>query len=275
LPAGSTEFRYPSGIAVDPAGNVYVSDDGANRVRKIAPDGTTTTLAGNGSPGLQDGTGGPSGTAQFNIPGAGLEFSGLCYDRVGARLLVADTGNHAIRAIDSAGNVTTLAGNGTPGFTDAKGGAARFTAPGGCAVDGNGNILVADSANCSIRKIDPSGNVTTLSGNGAYASHDGSGGRSGSASVNFPQAVAVDAQGIVYVTDTFDDLIRRIAPDGTMTTVAGAIGSAANGGGVTGWKDGPALSAEFDAPAGIALDADGALLISEFFGSVIRRLSFH
>jgi sugar lactone lactonase YvrE len=275
---GSARFSYPSGIAVDASNNVYVSDDGNYRVRKITPDGTTSTLAGTGVPGFVDGAGSPSGPAQLNIAGANLEFSGLCFDPHSNALFLADTNNNAIRRIELDGTVSTVAGNGVAAFIDGSGGrngSARFSAPGGCAADSAGNLFIADSANCSIRKIDTAASVTTLSGNGSCASKDGSGGQAGTAELNVPQAVAVDAKGIVYATDTFDDLIRRIGLDGSMTTIGGAIGSAANGGGITGWRDGPGVTAEFDAPAGLALDTDGNLLITEFFGSDVRKFSFH
>ena len=151
VPSGTTEFYGPTGVAVDTAGNVYVADSINNRIRKVDPSANVTTLAGNGKPGYADGTGGPTGTAEFNEP------VGVVVDAAG-NVYVADTYNSRIRKVDPSGNVTTLAGNGAPGYADGTGGptgTAEFSGPRGVAVDAAGNVYVADAFNNRIRKISP------------------------------------------------------------------------------------------------------------------------
>ncbi|GGZ06295.1 gluconolaconase [Pseudoduganella plicata] len=206
-PALAARFSDPFGVAVDPRGTVYIADGGENnRIRRIAPDGTVTTLAGS-TEGLRDGRG---AAAAFHTPSA------LARDHLG-NLYVADTGNHAVRRIAPDGTVTTVAGNGQPGDADGKGAAARFNGPVGVAVDDAGVVYVADSYNDRIRRIAPDGTVTTVAGGARPGDADGVG---AAARFDTPCGIAVTRDGTLFVADTGNEAIRRIGTDGTVTTVA-------------------------------------------------------
>ncbi len=193
-------FDNPKGVAVDGAGNVFVADTLNHTIRKVAPSGQATTLAGMaGNPGSVDGTG--SEARFFNPGGVAVDGSGNVY--------VADSGNHTVRMVTSSGRVTTIAGlAGNSGGADGTGSGARFFNPGGVAVDGSGNVLVADSGNHTIRKVTASGVVTTLAGFvGGWGDRDGTG---SGARFSFPRGVAVDGSGNVYVADAGNDTVRKV-----------------------------------------------------------------
>ena len=195
----SARFNTPQGVGVDSSGNVYVADSINRRIRKITAAGVVTTLAGSGAAGFADGTG---TAAQFNTPwGLGVDSSGVVY--------VADTINNRIRKITAAGVVTTLAGSGAAGPADGTGTAAQFNNPSGVAVDSSGNVYVADWSNHNIRKITPSGAVTTLAGSGVsgFADEPGT-----AAKFSSPWSVAVDSSGSIYVADSVNNRIRKITP---------------------------------------------------------------
>jgi sugar lactone lactonase YvrE len=195
----AASFLSPRGVAVDAIGNVYVADAENNEIRKITPDGVVTTLAGSGTAGAADGTG---TAASFNLPqGVAVDASGNVY--------VTDTVNNEIRKITPAGVVTTLAGSGTAGAADGTGTAASFNDPIGVAVDASGNVYVGDKSNNEIRRIEPTGVVTTLAGSGAASSANGTG---TAASFNLPAEVAVDTSGNVYVAEEGNNQIRKITP---------------------------------------------------------------
>ena len=197
----AASFNYPSGLAIDAAGNVYVADGRNYKIRKITPAGVVTTLAGSGSSGVTDGIG---TAASFQDP------SGIAVDATG-NIYVADSSNQKIRKITPAGVVTTLAGSGSRGAIDGTGTAASFNNPTGVAVDAAGNVYVADSDNQKIRKINAAGVVTTLAGSGTAGAIDGTG---TAASFNNPTGVAVDVTGNVYVADRFNNKIRKINNNG-------------------------------------------------------------
>jgi len=213
-----------------------------------------TTLAGDGM----------AGAAEGNMPLTVARFAdpyGVAVDQAGT-IYIADAGdNNRIRKLTQGGTTSTLAG-GKEGFTDGQGAQAMFNTPSGIAIDGKGNLYVADTGNNAIRKVAPDGTVSTLAGSGLAGKADGKG---RGAQFNGPVGVAVDEDGVVYVADTYNDAIRRVAPDGTVTTLAG--------GGAPGDADGPALKAAFDTPCALVLDADGALLIADTRNNAIRKLS--
>jgi sugar lactone lactonase YvrE len=203
----TSRFSDPYGVAIGPRGAIYVADGGeANRIRVVRPDGAVSTLAG-GKEGFVDGLG---AAAAFNTPSA------IALDHLG-NLYVADTGNHAIRRIAPDGAVTTLAGNGSPGYADGIGRAAQFNGPVGIAVDDAGIVYVADTYNDRIRRIAPDGTVTTLAGTGKPNLFDGPG---TAAAFDTPSALAVDHDGNLYIADTGNNAVRRLRPDGTVDTLA-------------------------------------------------------
>ncbi|MHB8421068.1 MAG: NHL repeat-containing protein [Myxococcales bacterium] len=265
-PGGATTtlpdaFTLPLAVAVDGAGNVYVDDGADNRILEVASGGSASTLAGNGTRGWVDGSGGPTGTAELDDPyGVAVDAAGNVY--------VGDTFNQRIRKIAPDGTTTTLAGNGQAGWIDGSGGpggSAEFAEPEGVAVDGAGNVYVADLGNNRIRKVAPDGTTTTLAGNGTPGWADGSGGPAGTAELDGPAGVAVDGAGNVYVGDVGNNRIREVAPDGTTTTLAGN--------GRAGWVDGsggPGGAAELDNPVGVAVDGAGRVYVADDLDDRIR-----
>lgn len=249
-------FKVPGRIAFDAAGELYVADTFNDTIREVSPGGVVTTLAGLvGIVGSADGTG---SAARFDLPG------GVAVDGSG-NIYVADTINFTIRKISSGGVVSTLAGlAGTSGSADGAGSAARFDLSYGVAVDAAGSIYVADTGNHTIRTITPAGVVSTLAGSaGVSGSTDGTG---SAARFNDPVDVAVDAIGNVYVADEVNDTIRMITPGGIVTTLAGLAGS-------PGSADGIASVARFNQPAGIALDAAGNVYVADTRNHTIRKIT--
>jgi streptogramin lyase len=236
-------FEYPAGIATDGSGSVYVADTDNRTIRKITPAGVVTTIAGTaGNVGSEDGTG---AAASFSSP------RGVAVDRAG-NVYVADTLNHTIRKITPGGVVSTLAGTvGDVGSADGKGAAASFKYPAGVATDGAGNVYVADTGNDTIRKITPAGVVTTLAGTAGKAGNaDGTG---TGASFDSPGGVATDGTGNIYVADTLNNTIRKIAPGSVVTTLA--------------------PGATFNRPSSVAIDAAGDVYVSDNYNNAIRRIA--
>lgn len=245
-------FKSSEDVAVDSTGNLLVADTGNHAIRKVTPAGVVSTLAGSGASGFADGTG---TAATFNSP------RGIAIDSNG-NVFVGDTGNHAIRKITPAGGVTTLAGSGTAGFVDGTGAVATFNAPKGVALDSSGNVFVADSLNNAIRKITPSGAVSTFSGNGTEGFGNGTG---RAASFNQPVGVAVDSSSNVFVADGRNNAIRKISPDGVVSTFAGNS--------VFGFVDGMGTQAGFNGPSGVALDSSGNLFVSDTGNHSVRKIT--
>ncbi len=251
-----TALSEPRGVAVDAAGVVYVADYGSHSIRAISTSGVVTTVAGGvATPGPTD----ASGTAaRFHYP------SGIAISSAGV-LYVADAENDTIRAVTSAGVVTTVAGAaGRSSSADGTGAAARFEDPFTTAVDANGVVYVADSGAHVIRRISVDGEVTTYAGSpGSYGSADGTG---SSARFYSPYGVAVDTAGNVYVADSLNSTIRKIALGGVVTTIAGAAMT-------RGMTDGTGTAARFSQPFGIAVDGSGTLFVSDSAANTIRKIT--
>jgi sugar lactone lactonase YvrE len=219
---------------------------------------TASTLAGSGTAGFTDG---PGGTAALNRPSAvALDNQGNVY--------VADRANHCIRKISAAGVVSTLAGTGVAGRTNGPGTTAQFDSPQGIAVNAQGTVYVADTNNGLIRIITQAGVVSTWAGAAGYGLQDGP-----VATARFlqPEGLALDQQGTLYIADTFNNRIRKITPQGIVSTVAGSgpapIYVTEN------FADGPSSTAKFYFPAGIAVDGDGTLYIADGQNHRIRKIS--
>jgi len=260
----SAQFNFPGGVSVDGAGTLYVADTYNDTVRKVSPVGAVTTLAGTATQaGSSDGYGANAG---FNAPAA------VASDSAG-NVFVADTGNDTIRAITPAGLVTTLAGlAGKVGTADGTGSAARFSGPKGVAVDGADNLYVADTGNNVIRKVTPAGVVTTLAGTAGAPGGSGDGTGS-SVQFNGPEGVAVDAGGNVFVVDSGNSTVRRIAPDGRVTTLGGQAGQTGSADGIGGAAlfSGPLGAPLFIGPVGVAVDGAGHLYVADAGNDTIRE----
>ncbi len=206
-------------------------------------------------PGLRDG---PAAQALFHYPG------GVACDASGNRY-VADTSNHVIRKISPSGETTTLAGSPRePGSADGTGASARFNEPFGLALDGNGFLLVTDSANHAVRRVSSSGEVTTVAGTiGIPGAVDGP---AGQASFNYPAGIAVDSENRILLADHYNNTIRRISTDGQVSTIAGLAGT-------YGSDDGPASAARFSNPGGVCITPDGSVFVTDVSNNTIRRIS--
>lgn len=263
-PATSSALNLPMGVAVDGAGNLYISDTGNNRIRKVDSLGNITTIAGNSEISGFTGDGGAAINAQISAPSA------ILIDGAG-NLFFADTGNDAIREINSiTGNISTIAGTlGTAGYAGdgVAATSALLSAPEGIAFDASGNLYIADTANSCIRKVDDLGNITTIAGT-ATAGFVGDGGPAVSSQLDQPWSVAVGPDGNIYVSDLGNNRIRRInTSTGIISTVAG------NGNASYAGDGGSALSASLNSPTGIAVDPAGNFYIADSENNVVRKVN--
>jgi DNA-binding beta-propeller fold protein YncE len=253
---GGESFAGPRGVAADRSGNVYRATPFA--IEKITPNGVITTLAG--SPGHLGSADGAGSDARFNQP------FGVAIDR-GGNVYVADSENSSIRKITPEGEVTTFAGtSGQRGGTDGTGSAARFYVPKGVSTDGIGNIYVADTGNSTIRKITPEGVVSTVAGSPSFPPGS-SNGMASLARFNHPYGLAVDAGANVYVADTVNNTIRKVTPEGIVTTLAGTPGQ-------QGFADGAGPNASFFRPYEVAVDGSGGnIYVSDTDNNTIRKIT--
>jgi uncharacterized protein (TIGR03437 family) len=265
-PATSASLSFPSGVVVDASGNLFIADTDNNRIRKVSASGIITTVAGNGAGGAGSsilyggcsGDGGPATSAELYGP------QGVAVDAFG-NLFIADFDNCRIRKVSASGIISTVAGNGTAGFSGDGGPAtsAELYGPRGVAVDATGNLFIADKNR--VRKVSASGIITTVAGNGTPG-FSGDGGPATSASLNTPNAVVVDAAGNLFIADTANNRIRKVSTSGSITTVAGAGTSGFSGDG------GEATSAELYAPQDVAVDVFGDLLIADGVNNRVREV---
>jgi len=255
--ATSAQLNYPQGIAVDSSGNIFIADCFNHRVRKVTPDGVISTVAGTGTAGRAgDGAAATSATLR-NPCGVAVDSAGNIY--------IGDTRNHAVRKVATGGTISKLAGLGEAGYYGDGLAAveAALSAPLGVALDSAGNVYIADVFNHRIRKVATDGKIATVAGNGVVG-YSGDDGPATGATLAYPHSVALDAAGNLYIADTHNDCIRKVAPDGTITTVAGSgmAGFAGDGGAAT--------QAQLNYPKGLALDAAGNIFIADTFNNRIR-----
>jgi len=249
----NAQFNSPVGICINSSDELFVTDYSNNRIRKITAAGVVTTLAGNGTPGTNDGNG---TNASLNGP------AGICINQFG-QIFWAEQISNIIRVLMPNGDVFTVAGSGIQGFADGQNVSAQFNMPYDVAVDGLNNLYVADQNNYRIRLITPLGNVTTFAGNGTNAVVSGNG---TSASFYVPWGITYDPiSGNLYTVGA-GDVIQQITASADVTTIAGFSYSAQ-------FIDGPALSARFLDPTGIAMGLNGEIIIADYYNRRVRKMS--
>lgn len=258
------KFSSPFGMCSDAEGNLYIADNGNNCIRKISKEGMVSTFAGAKTAGLVDGT---LMEARFKAP------TGICSDAEG-NFYVADFENHCIRKISKDGRVSTLAGNGKPGFADGKDTNAQFNYPRGICRDAAGNLYIGDSWNHRIRKVSPDGTVSTYAGGGDTIGVQSVGhykdASDTTARFYTPCEVKVDVAGNVYVADAYNHRIRKISPDRMVSTVAGSGGIGQQEGG---FANGPAATALFKVPTTIMVSPSGNLYVGDGANQRVRKIS--
>jgi sugar lactone lactonase YvrE len=297
--ATSARLNYPTGVAVDSDGTLFIADSVNSRIRKVTPAGVISTIAGDGTAGFR-GDGGPANLSRLNIP------LSIATDGTGG-LFITDAGNSRVRKLTAGGQIVTVAGNGVSGLpgngdyplfviSDGSGGfyfsapvqnkvyrvlvdgtisvvagtgsngysgdggaanQAQLYYPSGLGRDAAGNLYIADTLNSRIRRVSSNGTITTVAGNGT-SGFSGDSGQATSARLSFPSGIVFDANGNLIFADTYNGRVRRVTPAGVISTIAGGGSVRADGG--------PATSAELQSPVGLAIDAGGNLFISDVTG---------
>jgi uncharacterized protein (TIGR03437 family) len=247
--ATSAELRYPSGVALDSAGNLYIADTDNHVIRMVSTGGTITTIAGNNTGGYA-GDGGLAVNAELEFPGS------VAVDSSG-NIFIADSGNGVIREV-TGGNIITIAGLGLAGV--------RLQDPEGIILDGQGNLYISDSDGLRIQKFDLAKQIITVVAGSGNIGFSGDFGPAPEADLNNPKSMALDSNGYVYIADTNNNRIRKVAPDGIITTIAGQGPATYSG------DNGPATSATISFPHGIAVDASGNVYIADTGNNAVRLL---
>lgn len=257
--ATDAQLDAPSAVAVDGAGNLFIADSANYCIRRVDTNGIITTTAGNGTNGYS-GDGGAATNAELALP------TGVAVDTSG-NIFIVDEDSGVIRKVDANGVITTVAGNGSWGYSGDGGAAtnAQLNAPLGAAVDNVGDLFIADSANCCVRKVDTNGIITTVAGNGTNG-YSGDGGAATNAMLALPAGVTVDDAGNLFIADAGTNRVRKVDADGTITTVAGTGTAGYSGDGDT------ATGAQLNVPSGVALDAGGNLFIADESNNVVRKV---
>jgi signal peptidase I len=256
--ATSVFLFFPYGVAVDGSGNVYIADTSNNCVRKVTPGGTVSQVAGGGSNTACSFSGAATSVSLSSPQGVTVDSSGNIY--------IADSGHSCVRKVTPAGTVSQVAGTGTAGFNGDGGAAtaAQVNAPIGLAIDSAGNIYIADTSNNRIRKVTSGGTISTIAGGGANTACSFSGAAT-SVSLNSPYEIAVDSSTNVFIADTNNNCVRKLAA-GTISQVAGTGTASYSGDG------GAAIAATLNGPTGLALKASGDLLVSDSNNNRVRRV---
>lgn len=267
-PASAATLDQPTALARDAAGDLFIADTEDNVVREVSPNGTIHLVAGNGTEGDRGQFGGPATRAELNSP------QGVVVNAKGD-VFIADSGNNMVREVTPWGQISTVAGNGSPGGRGDNGPAwrAELSFPTGLALDALGNLYIADSGNSVIRRVATNGVITTVAGNaaadqaaGGLGGFSGDGGPATQARLNSPQGIALDQAGDLFIADTFDNAIREVTPGGIISTIVNTTakrGSSGNGG--------PAAAAELNTPFDVAVDpSTGDLYIADTSNNKVR-----
>jgi trimeric autotransporter adhesin len=258
--AAGAEINFPYGGACDAVGNYYFADNYNNRIRKITPSGTITTVAGDGTMGYA-GDGGPAIFAELSSP------YDIVFDASG-NMYIADEGNNCIRKVTPSGFISTVAGTGTGGFSGDGGQAtlANLYNPTSIDIDATGNLYVADFANRRIRMVNTSGIINTIAGNGTIG-NTGNGGQATLAELDSPFYIALNATGSLFISDFGNHNIRKVNTSGIINAFAG------NGTGGYSGDGGQAIFAELKQPTGITFDGAGNLYIADYGNKRIRKVT--
>ena len=277
--ATAANLNHPTGVAVDGAGNVYVADTNDHKIRKVTPSGAISTIAGNGTacadPTTSCGDGPTATAANLTFPEA------VAVDGAGNVYIAGN--EHKVRKVTPPGAISTIAGNGTfcadPTTSCGDGPtatAASLSSPEGLAVDGAGNVYISDTGLHKIRKVTPGGAISTIAGSGTQCADPTTtcddGATATNAELNFPEGVAVDGAGNVYIADWGDDKIRKLTPGGAISTIAGNGTACADP--TSSCGDGPtATAANLNQPFGVAVDAAGNVYFADEANSKVRKVT--